>query len=54
MDIGVLEEDFSSEWSSLFPKFAIPKKNGIIRVVTDLRKLNLWLKCQSFPISKIG
>jgi hypothetical protein len=38
MDIGVLEEDYSSEWDS--PSFAIPKKNraGKIRVVTDFRK----------------
>jgi hypothetical protein len=26
VDIGVLEEDYSSEWAS--PSFAIPKKNG--------------------------
>jgi hypothetical protein len=40
MDIGVLEEDYSSEWVSLFPSFAIPKKNGsnTIRFVTDFRK----------------
>jgi hypothetical protein len=40
VDIGVLveEPDYSSEWSSLFPSFAIPKKNGTIRVVTDFRK----------------
>jgi hypothetical protein len=44
VDIGVLEEDYSSEWASLFPTFAIPKKNGTIRVVTDFRKLNLLLK----------
>jgi hypothetical protein len=31
VDIGVLEEDYSSEWASLFPSFAIPKKNGTIR-----------------------
>jgi hypothetical protein len=43
VDIGVLEEgpDYPSEWASLFPSFAIPKKNGTIRVVTDFRKLNL-------------
>jgi hypothetical protein len=42
--IGVLEEDYSSEWA--LPSFAIPEKNGsrIIRVVTDFRKLNLLLK----------
>jgi hypothetical protein len=36
VDIGVLEEDYSSEWSS--PSFEIPKKNGTIGDVTDLRK----------------
>jgi hypothetical protein len=38
VDIGVLEEDYFSEWASFFPSFAIPKKNGTIRVVTDFRK----------------
>jgi hypothetical protein len=49
VDIGVLEEDYSSEWAS--PSFAIPKKNGIIRVVIDFRKLNLLLKHRMSPIS---
>jgi hypothetical protein len=40
LDIGVLEEDYSSEWASRIPSFAIPKKNGTIIVVTDLRKPN--------------
>jgi hypothetical protein len=46
VDIEVLEEYYSSEWSSRIPSFVIPKKNGssIIRVVTDFRKLNLLLK----------
>jgi hypothetical protein len=26
VDIGVLEEDYSSEWASKYPSFAIPKK----------------------------
>jgi hypothetical protein len=34
VEIGVLEEDYSSEWS--LPSFVIPKKNGTIKVVTDL------------------
>jgi hypothetical protein len=42
VDIGVLEEDFTSEWAS--PTFAITKKNGTIRVVSDFRKLNALLK----------
>jgi hypothetical protein len=51
VDIGVLEEDDSSEWAS--PSFEIPKKNGrnTIRVVTDFRKLNLLMKCRMSPIS---
>jgi hypothetical protein len=44
VDIGVLEEDYSSEWSSSLPTFAIAKKNGTIRAVNDFRKLNLLLK----------
>jgi hypothetical protein len=51
VNIGVLEEDYSSEWASLFPSLEIPKKNGIIRVVTDFRKLNLLLKRSMSPIS---
>jgi hypothetical protein len=38
VDIGVLEEDYSSEWAFIFPSFAISKINGTIRVVTDFRK----------------
>jgi hypothetical protein len=54
VEIGVLEEDYSSEWPS--PSFAIPKKNGSIRirVVTDFKKLNLFLKLHPCPILKIG
>jgi hypothetical protein len=33
VDIGVLEGDYSYEWASRIPSFAIPKKNGTIRVV---------------------
>jgi hypothetical protein len=44
VDIGILEEDYSSEWASISLSFAIPKKNGTIRVVTDFRNLNLLLK----------
>jgi hypothetical protein len=49
VDIGVLKEDYASEWAS--PTFAISKKNGTIRVVSDFRKLNSLLKRRSFPIS---
>jgi hypothetical protein len=56
--IGVLEEDYSSGWSSCIPSFSIPKKNGssAIIVVSDFRKLHLLLKRRMLPTSipKIG
>jgi hypothetical protein len=53
VNIGVLEEYYSSEWASLSPSIEIHKKNGSIpiRVVTDFRKLNLLLKRRMSPIS---
>jgi hypothetical protein len=53
VDIGVLEENYSSEWASSSPSFAIPNENGssTIRVVTDFRKINLLLKRRMSPIS---
>jgi hypothetical protein len=50
VEIGVLEEDYSSEWITMCPSFSIPKKTRIIRVVTDFRKLNLLLKRKMSPI----
>jgi hypothetical protein len=54
VNIGVFEEDYSSEWASVSPKFATPKKNGTIRVVTYFRKLNLLLNHHPTPIPNIG
>jgi hypothetical protein len=53
VDIGVLEEEYSSEWASLVPSFAIPKKNWTIRVVTDFRKSSnhLIAETSKSPIS---
>jgi hypothetical protein len=53
VDIGVLEEDYFSEWDYLFPSFVITKKNGAaaIRFVTDFRKLKLLLKRRISPIT---
>jgi hypothetical protein len=42
LDIGVLKEDYSSELGTCSPSFAIPKKNGMMRVVTDSRKSDLF------------
>jgi hypothetical protein len=51
VDIGVLEEDYSSEWASLLLSFASPKKNTTITVVTDYRNFNIVLKRRMSPIS---
>jgi hypothetical protein len=53
VDIGVLEEDYSSEWASVFPSKEITKKNGTIRVVTDFRKnsTQLIVETSKSPIS---
>jgi hypothetical protein len=51
VDIGVLEEDYSSEWAPLVPTFAIPKKNGTIRVVTDFRKNRTQLIVKMYSIT---
>jgi hypothetical protein len=51
VDIGVLDEDYSSEWASMFPSIAIPKKNGTIRVVTDFRKDSSQLIVETSSIS---
>jgi hypothetical protein len=50
--IGVLEEEYSSEWALLFPTFAIPKNNAeaTIQVDTDFRNLKLLLKHEMLPI----
>jgi hypothetical protein len=51
VNVGVLEDDYSSGWAS--PSFEIPKKNEsrTIGVVTDFRKLSLLLKRRMSPIS---
>jgi hypothetical protein len=51
VEIEVLKEDYSSEWVSFVPSFAIPKKNRTIRVVTDFRKNTIQLIGETSPIS---
>jgi hypothetical protein len=53
LEIGIIEQDYSTEWVSMLSEFEIPKKNGTIaeRVVTDFRKLNLLLNRLVSPIS---
>ena len=50
--IGVLEKCSDSEWAS--PTFIIPKKNGTVRFITDLRQVNKRIVRKPFPIPKIS
>jgi hypothetical protein len=52
IDIQVLKEDYVSKWAS--PTFAIAKKNGTKRVVSEFRKLNSLLQHHPICIPKIG
>jgi hypothetical protein len=55
MDIGVLEKDYSFEWTFMLPKFLIHKENLKIRALTNNWNLNILLKRHTFfPIPKIG
>jgi hypothetical protein len=49
LDIGIFKEDYSSEWVSLSPTFAMSKEK--VRVVNNFRKLNFFLKRKMSPIS---
>jgi hypothetical protein len=51
VEIGILEEEESSEWDLLFQSLATPKKNGTIRFVAEFKKLNLLLKRRMSPFS---
>jgi hypothetical protein len=52
VDIGVLEEDHSSEGYSKFPKTAIVYNNETVRIVTNFRKLNLFFETSPISYSK--
>ncbi|POM73318.1 Pol protein [Phytophthora palmivora] len=45
IDMGILERDSSSEWTS--PAYVIPKKDGTVRLVCDFQRLNKLL-CRKF------
>jgi hypothetical protein len=51
-DIGVLTKCNDSEWAA--PTFIQPKKTGDVRVLTDFRVLNRYLKRKPYPIPKIA
>ena len=52
VSIGVLEKCSDSEWGS--PSFIMPKPNGTVRFLTDLRQVNKRIVRKPFPIPKIS
>jgi hypothetical protein len=53
VNIGFLEKYYSSKWLPYYQNLQLLRKNGTstIRVVTDFKKLNLFLKHRMLPIS---
>ena len=48
----VLELQLDSKWAS--PKFFMPKKNAVIRFISDFQEPNGLMVCYSIPILKIS
>jgi hypothetical protein len=53
VEIGDLEEDYSSELASISPTIAIPMKKETIRVVTDFRKNSIQLIVETLHVTQI-
>ena len=52
IELGVLERCGASEWAS--PSFIIPKPNGTVRFLTDMRQVNKRIVRRPFPLPKIN
>ena len=50
-NIGVFHKHNGSEWAA--PTSVQPKKTGDMRVLTDFRQLNKWIKRKPYPLPKI-
>ena len=51
-DLGVLAKCNDSEWAA--PTFIQPKKTGDVRVLSDFRILNKFIKRKPYPLPKIA
>jgi RNase H-like domain found in reverse transcriptase/Reverse transcriptase (RNA-dependent DNA polymerase)/Integrase zinc binding domain len=49
---GIWEETFDTPWAS--PSFAIKKKNGSVRIVTDFRRLNTMVVRYPYPLPRLA